>query len=316
MTVFTLPMRKDAMEYIEYRENTFPLNIWYDYYSAFTFNRLPLHWHEAFEIIILLSGKIDYYINGVCYSLNPHDCLFINSNKMHCTKADQNEEDSIVFGIVFLPGVLGCSPNDICYRKFFQPVLQSDKDTLKIDAATDRGKKISDIMLEIEKLDPESYFYEMEILSFLVPLWTEILHYFLSTNLNHKLSKPHKHEREIKEIISFIHTHYSEQIAVKDLLQLTCISRSECFRTFRDITNMTPVEYINRYRMAKATDMLCNSDKNITEIYTSCGFCSSSYFGKLFKKKYGMSPLQYRKFNKEKYFSEKTGLKENTEAFG
>ena len=72
------------------------------------------------------------------------------------------------------------------------------------------------------------------------------------------------------------------------------LSRSECFRCFKQFTHKTPTEYINEYRLTHAVRMLTESSASISDISCACGFSSSSYFCKLFKKMYNVTPMQYR----------------------
>jgi len=97
-----------------------------------------------------------------------------------------------------------------------------------------------------------------------------------------------------KEILSYIHENFSESITVDKLSKHVNISRTECFRSFKQFTNKKPVEYINEYRLYRAAKMLMESGLSITEIALRCGFNNSAYFGKQFKRAYGVSPGNYR----------------------
>lgn len=295
MDEFILPLRGDAMEYIEYPDESFPFTVWYDNYSRLINHGLPFHWHKSFEILTVLTGKIDYWVSGIRYVLSPGDCLFVNSNKIHYTMSYEDTHDSTVFGMVLLPASLGCFPDDTCYRKFITPVLKSPVDAVKFDVNTETGKKFKDLILQIEKLDWNAYLYELQISSRLAALWEMILETAFMSNIEDTHSQADRHEEEVKAILSYIHTNYQQNISIQDLIHVSCLSRSECFRSFKAFSNTSPIEYLNEYRLLKAADLLCHSSMNITEIFSACGFCSSSYFGKLFRAKYGITPLQYRK---------------------
>ena len=57
----------------------------------------------------------------------------------------------------------------------------------------------------------------------------------------------------------------------------------------------TCIEYINDYRLNIATNMLLTTNSQITEIATSIGITNLSYFNRIFKKKYNMTPKEYRR---------------------
>ncbi len=84
----------------------------------------------------------------------------------------------------------------------------------------------------------------------------------------------------------------SEMLAEKMFL-----SKSQLNRKVKSMTGMNTVTYINHSRLAQARIFLRDPEKSIGDIVLMCGFESSSYFTKLFKKKFGMTPSQYRKEN-------------------
>jgi len=54
------------------------------------------------------------------------------------------------------------------------------------------------------------------------------------------------------------------------------------------------VEFLNEYRLKKAVELLVSTDMPITEVCFACGYEHISYFGKLFRECYGVSPREYR----------------------
>ncbi len=69
---------------------------------------------------------------------------------------------------------------------------------------------------------------------------------------------------------------------------------------FKKHIGMTSIEYINNYRLEKASALLSSTDKSIMEISLDVGFNSVSYFNKLFKNKYKLTPKEFRIVEKEK----------------
>ena len=66
-------------------------------------------------------------------------------------------------------------------------------------------------------------------------------------------------------------------------------------RFFKKHTGMTCVDYINDYRMAKAIEFLQNKNLSVMEVSLLVGMHNISYFNRIFKKKYQMTPREYRK---------------------
>ena len=68
-------------------------------------------------------------------------------------------------------------------------------------------------------------------------------------------------------------------------------------RFFRTITQQTPMDYVNYYRIERAARLLSSADWSVTAVGLECGFNDSSYFVKAFKKYKGITPKQYQKMN-------------------
>jgi AraC-like DNA-binding protein len=101
-------------------------------------------------------------------------------------------------------------------------------------------------------------------------------------------------QRLIRKVIVYLNGHYSEPFSRKDLAHHFGVSARYLSRCFRQEMGITPLEYLNRYRMRKAKELL-KSGQNVTETALAVGFSSVSYFNRLFKKEVGISPSVYRR---------------------
>ena len=72
------------------------------------------------------------------------------------------------------------------------------------------------------------------------------------------------------------------------------LSRSAFFKKLKSLTGLAPVDLVREIRLDKAEKLVVTTDKSASEIAYEVGFKESSYFGKCFKKKFGMTPLEYR----------------------
>lgn len=75
------------------------------------------------------------------------------------------------------------------------------------------------------------------------------------------------------------------------------LSKSNLYRKIKQITGLSPNEFVRKYRLETAAKMLQETDKNITEVYYAVGFNSLAYFSNCFKAQYGMSPTEFKKQN-------------------
>ena len=100
---------------------------------------------------------------------------------------------------------------------------------------------------------------------------------------------------EVLKIIYYINTNYSQSITLKKLCDEFYMSKVSLCKKFKDVMNCSIMEYVLRLRLNKAKSLLRDTKKSIEEVSSACGFSSANYFGLIFKKEIGLSPLNYRK---------------------
>ena len=93
-------------------------------FSTFADHSLVCHWHNEFEYDLLLSGTLDYYIDGKNIRATSGDVVFINANSMHMATQVGNE-NAVIYTVSFLPSLLNGSFGTTFFKKYFQPILQS-----------------------------------------------------------------------------------------------------------------------------------------------------------------------------------------------
>ncbi len=108
-----------------------------------------------------------------------------------------------------------------------------------------------------------------------------------------------------KKMITFIYEHFSEKITLTDIARSANINTHTCCDIFKHYLNTSPVAYLNAFRLDMSTKLLKTSKASVQYISYSCGFDSSAYFIKLFKERYGITPIQYRKQINERKTNEK-----------
>lgn len=142
---------------------------------------------------------------------------------------------------------------------------------------------------------PEDAFgYELRMLSMISETWL-LLNEYLSQSSPMRHAKSVRQTACMKEMLAYIHNEYKSSIKIDELASHAEISRAECFRCFKRYTGKTPIEYLNDYRLSQVANMLITTELSAVEIGLACGFESQSYYGKLFKEKYGVTPLRFRK---------------------
>ncbi len=95
--------------------------------------------------------------------------------------------------------------------------------------------------------------------------------------------------------IDYINANYTSEITMEQLCEAAGMSEQHLCRLFRSVLNSRPMEYTAKRRIQAAKELLTNTSSTIEEISEKTGFCTSSYFCKLFKRYEGMTPTQFRR---------------------
>jgi len=99
----------------------------------------------------------------------------------------------------------------------------------------------------------------------------------------------------IQLVTDYIDNNYSASLALRTLAEVSHGSPYHLHRTFKKIKGVTPVEYIQQIRIAKAQQLLLHSGLEVAKVGASVGMANTAYFITLFKKRTGVTPAQYRK---------------------
>lgn len=111
----------------------------------------------------------------------------------------------------------------------------------------------------------------------------------------HDLTHGKRYSKTIRDAISYIRDHLTENIRIEELCDAVYLSRSRLSALFKEETGVTITEYIRVLKIKKAQEFLSQTDKSPLEISTYLGFSSQSYFQNVFKEVTGMTPGEYRK---------------------
>ena len=98
----------------------------------------------------------------------------------------------------------------------------------------------------------------------------------------------------IAKSISYIESHYIEDISIDVLAEISHYSLRHFTRIFSETYHTTPLNYILSLRINRACSLLKESRLSILDIAFQCGFSDNNYFSRIFKKRNGLTPKQFR----------------------
>lgn len=102
-------------------------------------------------------------------------------------------------------------------------------------------------------------------------------------------------QAEVKQAVAYFNRNYQDPMSVEEYAASRHMSAEWFIRCFKQITGQTPAQYLLSVRMSNAQGLLENSDYNISEIASIVGYDSPLYFSRVFKRRIGLSPAQFRK---------------------
>lgn len=101
-------------------------------------------------------------------------------------------------------------------------------------------------------------------------------------------------DQGIRQVQDYIEKNYEERITVEDLAAIMLVGRRTFERRFKEATNNTPLEYIQRVRIEAAKKFFEASRKNVSDVMYDVGYSDTKAFRDVFKKVTGLTPIEYR----------------------
>lgn len=286
--MFNVKVKEDGSEIISYDEEGIPIYIREGYLSAYPDYRALCHWHEDIELIYILDGSMNYYINGKNILLTAGDSLVVNSGRLHYGYSDLKEECHF-YCMLLHPSLL--TTNEKLIRKYVSVITRSSRDYVLFG----RGERTAELicsMYELKKNPPP--FYEMEIIRIFQKLWRE-LYQLVTAEAGYGKTEPDEELLVQRKMVSFIYRNYGNHITLDEIAASGSICRSKCCRIFKRYAGQSPMEFVNSYRLEKSRKLLLTTQLKVTDICMACGFNHLSYFTKQFAKRYGRTPRELRK---------------------
>jgi len=256
------------------------------------------HWHNAFEIDLVVSGNLVLKTPMRTVELAEGDAVFINAGILHDARARYRNKDCRLFAQLFYPVFLSGMYGSLLEKKYIQPMMDCPAlDVWCLRNGEKQDRDILPLIHEIIRQNETNHFGgEFRIRALLGEIWCRLLE---KTEEYRSGNIPAAHlfadTERMRAMIVYIQEHYMEEIRVADIAKCANISIRECNRCFQKNVGISPAKFLQDYRLRMAMHLLLETPGNITQIGEKSGFSSPSHFGKVFRDKFGCSPLQYRK---------------------
>lgn len=271
---------------------TFPFTVYRGIIPEY-FRSFPLHWHDEFELIYCVKGRVLVTVWGQTYTLCAEDLAVVLPRAVH--SIDQcGSETGQYFNIMFHPTLFRGPEDDPCYEKYILPFLNGEK-TLECFHPTGSpfNQAVTPCILSMLEHRRDSFStHELLMKSCLFLLLHHMNQHSTAANAD---SLPQLSYGRLKDALYYVQHFYDQEITVTTAARRCGFSESHFMKLFREFTGMSFNAYLVNYRLELAARQLSETGLKVIDIAENCGFHNHSYFTRAFRQKYGRTPVEYRK---------------------
>ncbi len=248
-----------------------------------------LHDHDFYELFLITEGRLTHLINNNEVILETGDLVFIRPRDQHCYR-QINGEDSHLINLAFPSHTL----TDLFtyLGEGFAPARLLDAELPPTLHLQDKAQH--EILSRLNQLNNIPHIEKSRIRTQLRLVLAELLGRFFThepasngvgtvswfQELCQQMKQPHNLREGVPQMRRIAHT-----------------SAEHLSRTFRKQLDCTPTEYVNDLRLTVAANLLIHSDRPIVDISLEVGYDNLSYFYRIFKQRYRLTPARFRSQN-------------------
>ncbi len=250
------------------------------------------HYHKELEILLVLEGVLDVYIEEEFHSLKSGDVLLIGSSQLH---RDRSYEDGNLNYIVFQFDIEQYfDQSTMPYIKYFTDTNRPLSRLNYIFTEHPEARRdIYDCVTEIYKeSQTKSEGYEIAVSIFIRKIVLTLLRNDTRKLLNYKDDAD---LARLKPVLDYVEQNITEKIHVEDASKFANISYYYFVKYFKKVLGMSFTEYVNYKKIKRAERILLTNNMSVAQVGEAIGMPNMAHFYKMFKKYNNCSPHEYRK---------------------
>lgn len=225
------------------------------------------HLHQCFEIITILSGKMQITVDYKDFTLSENEALLIFPNQIHSLHSDKSEHMLCIFSPKLVQAFSSKLTGKIPLSNKFLP------DKYLINA-------LSNLTMQSTICEKKGVLYS--------------LCGQFENGAEYETKQSDK-ENLLFKIFSFVESNYKKECSLSELAKSTGYDYSYLSRYFRKIVGISFNSYVNHSRLSHACYLMENSDIPIIQCAYESGYTSLRSFNRNFKAYYQITPIEYRR---------------------
>lgn len=239
------------------------------------------HYHDFHKIIVFISGKVTYHIEGKAYHLKPRDILLVSQGAIHKPEIDPSVPyERYIF---WIRDDLSCQELNTCFQK------ANDRSFNLVRADSALQERLKDLLPEIEQTLQTKHFGDTVLRN---ALFTQFMIYinriFLRTSSSPD-KKTYSSDTQVEQLLKYINRNLSENLSIDQLANRFFFSKYHMMRKFKNETGYTIHNYITSKRLLMARSLI-NQGMPVMKAAQASGFHDYTTFVRAYKKQFGKAP--------------------------
>ena len=162
-------------------------------------------------------------------------------------------------------------------------------------------KIVLDILKHTESTTSNLYYLQGRLYDFFSVLTKDVvIDTYLGNTKEKKYGKENGYGEYIKEAMAFIKNEYACGIGVQELAEHLNVNRSYLYTIFMNELHISPKDFLQKYRITRARELLALTELSVESIGKSCGYGNAERFARAFKHETGLTPTQFRRQDRSK----------------
>ena len=241
------------------------------------------HYHDFHKIIVFISGKVTYHIEGKAYHLKPRDILLVSQGAIHKPEIDP----SIPYEryIFWIRDDLSCQELNTCFQK------ANDRSFNLVRADSALQERLKDLLPEIEQTLQNKHFGDTVLRN---ALFTQFMIYINRIFLKSSTApdqKSYSSDSQVEQLLKYINRNLSENLSIDHLAERFFFSKYHMMRKFKKETGYTIHNYIISKRLLHARSLIAQGTP-VMKAAMQSGFQDYTAFVRAYKKQFGTVPTQ------------------------